>query len=579
MTITLVRLAFAGIRSRLLATGLTVLLAAAAAGTVVLVLEVGDTGRAPWARTFAAAHGAHVLANVPTREAAEALRSLDGVAESADPVPETTLRLEDGDGGEPLRVAGLSGTPAVNHPVATSGTAVPGPGVVLERSLARVLGLGVGDRVRLGGTGGREPLTVVGTAILPNQQRYPRANPGFAWVALETLDRLQPDRASWRWDEALRLGDPASAGTVAEAASAGAPPGTVSTETWQEQRGSALEEAAPLQLILSMYSVVLLAVVFAVVGILVGARVLEQSRELGLLKAVGLTPGQVTTVFVVESAVLGSVASVAGYAAGALLAPQVAGAFAETMVSPPARAADPSHLLVGGAPVVLVLVLSAWLAARRRTRASVLVALQAGQGRPPRRPLLASLPLRVPTYVGVRLFLAGRARVVLLTAAISLTGSVVVFALSMQAALDRRPAGEASDVPVELPALVYTLDAVLLLVAVVSLVAVALLSVRGRLRDFGILKSLGLTPREVAATVVSPFGLLAAVAGVVSLPVGVLLFRVVYAVSGGDGAPAPAPWSWLLPVPLATVLMVLLSTAAPARLAGRSPAARALRVE
>ena len=144
MTLTLVRLAFAGLRSRLLATVLTVLLAAAAAGTVVLVLEVRETGRDPWERTFAAAHGAHVLANVPTQGAAEALRSLDGVTESADPVPTTALELVTASGTEPLRVAGLSGTPTVNRPIATSGTADPGAGVVLERSFARVEGLETG---------------------------------------------------------------------------------------------------------------------------------------------------------------------------------------------------------------------------------------------------------------------------------------------------------------------------------------------------------------------------------------------------------------------------------------------------
>jgi len=47
MTRTLVRLAFSGIRSRILASTLTVLLAGAAAATVVLALEVGDTGRDP----------------------------------------------------------------------------------------------------------------------------------------------------------------------------------------------------------------------------------------------------------------------------------------------------------------------------------------------------------------------------------------------------------------------------------------------------------------------------------------------------------------------------------------------------
>ena len=583
MTLTLVRLAFAGLRSRLLATTLTVLLAGAAAGTLVLVLEVRDTGRDPWERTFAAAHGAHVLANLPTGEAAEALRSLDGVTESGEPQPQATLQLGTGTRDEPLLVAGLSGTPAVNRPIATSGTAEPGAGVVLERSLARVLGLEVGSRVVLSGPGGEEEIDVVGTAILPSQSRFPRSNPGVAWVERPVLERLQPDRSAWRWIEALRLGAPGSARAVADVVVRGAPPGTVSTATWQEQRDLALQEAAPLQLILSMYTVMLLAVVFAVVGVLVGARVLEQTREIGLLKAVGLTPRQVTAVFVIESAVLGLVAIVLGYAAGAALAPDLAGAMAETMVGAPTTAANPAHLVVAGVPVLLVLVVSTWVAARRRTRMSVFNALQSGRAMPPRRSLLTraarALPVGVPLHVGVRTFLAGRARAVLVTAAIALTGSAVVFALSMQAALDDRPAGEPSDVPAELPALVYSLDAVLLVVALTSLVAIALLSVRERLRDFGILKAVGLTPRQVASTLVSPFAVLAGVAGIVSVPVGLGLFVVVYSVSGGEGDPVLAPWAWLVLVPVGTVLLVLLATSVPARVATRSPVAQALRID
>jgi len=46
MTITLIRLAFAGIRSRILASALTILLCTASAATIVLALEVGATVRA-----------------------------------------------------------------------------------------------------------------------------------------------------------------------------------------------------------------------------------------------------------------------------------------------------------------------------------------------------------------------------------------------------------------------------------------------------------------------------------------------------------------------------------------------------
>jgi putative ABC transport system permease protein len=111
------------------------------------------------------------------------------------------------------------------------------------------------------------------------------------------------------------------------------------------------------------------------------------------------------------------------------------------------------------------------------------------------------------------------------------------------------------------------------------LVAIALLSVGERLRGFGILKTVGLTPRQVAVTLVSPFGVLAGVAGVLSVPAGLALYAAAYAAAGGEGDPVVARWSWLFLVPIGTVLLVLIAAAAPARFATRSPAVGALRFE
>ena len=87
MTAMLVRLAFAGIRSRLLASALTIAIAAAAVATIVLALEVRSSGIDPWQRTFAEANGAHVLAFVPSQADAVAIGELPGVTERSAPVP------------------------------------------------------------------------------------------------------------------------------------------------------------------------------------------------------------------------------------------------------------------------------------------------------------------------------------------------------------------------------------------------------------------------------------------------------------------------------------------------------------
>jgi ABC-type lipoprotein release transport system permease subunit len=584
MTATLVRLAFAGIPSRLLASVLTILLCSAAAATIVLALEVGATARDPWQRTFTAANGAHVLANVPSRADARAIAALPGVAERDEPVPIAATSVARSGGTDRLQLAGLPARPRVNTPVRTAGEELREEGIVLERSFADALGLEVGTPLRLAVAGGPIELPILGTAISPSQPRYPRSNPGLSWVTRATLERIEPDRSRWYWTQAIRLTNAAAAPAFAARATASLPAGSASVVTWEDQREEALRDAQPIGIILTTYTIVLLGVVFAVVAILVGARASAQHREIGLLKAVGLTPRQVTAVFALESAALGLIAVVIGFAIGALLAPRLAAPAAETMLGSPTTAANPWHLLVASIPILLVLIGSARSSTRRATRFSALHAIQAGTPAPaPRSRLVrtiarASLP--IPLALGLKDLLARRHRAIRLAGAIAVTGAAIVFAISMKASLDAQPTGEISDVPDELPVLVYTLDAVLLLITATTLVAIALLSVRERIRDYGILKTVGLTPREIASGLVGAHAAVALVAALVSIPLGIVLFRVVFGIAGGSSEDLViAPWWWLALVPIGTVLMVVAATSLPARLATRIPTADALRYE
>jgi putative ABC transport system permease protein len=582
MTLTLVRLAFAGLRSRLLASALTVLLCSAAAATIVLALEVGATVRDPWQRTFAEANGAHVLANVASAADADKIASLPGVAERDEPIPNANADVLGTT--DRLQLAGQASAPQVNTAIPIDGVAQPADGIVLERSFADALGLTVGTTLRLATTGNPVELTVVGTAVSPSQPRYPRRNPGLAWVSRATLERVQPDTGRWRWTEAVRLTDPAAAPDFAVRAAGAVPPSTAGFETWRDQRDSALQEAAPARLVLTTYTIVLLAVVFAVVAILVTARAGAQHREIGLLKAVGVTPRQITAVFALESAVLGLIAVVLGFATGVLLAPRLAASSVATMVGSPTIAMNPWHLLVAACPVLIVLIGSAASSARRATGFSVLQAIQSGSAAPASRSRLGRLigraALPVVLSLGLKDLVTRRHRAARLAGAIVVTGAAVVFALSMQASLDAQTAGEVSDVPRELPVLVYTLDAVLLLITVTTLIAVALLSVRDRVREYGVLKSVGLTPRQIASSLISAHVALATVAVILSIPVGIALYITVYGIAGGSSEDRViASWWSLALVPIGTILLVVLATTLPARLATQIPTAEALRYE
>ena len=584
MTTTLIKLAFAGTRSRLLASVLTVLLSSAAAATIVLALEVGATARDPWQRTFTAANGAHVLADVPSRADALAIAALPGVAERAEPVPSAFAPVASEGGKDRLQLAVPGAAPRVNAPVPTQGATPRDGGIVLERSFAEALGLQVGETLRLAGAAGPVDLRVVGTAISPAQPRYPRRNPGLAWVTRATLEQVEPDRSRWLWTQPIRLADPAAAAAFAARAAALVPPGAGLVETWEDQRANALRDAQPLTIILTTYTLVLLAVVSAVVAILVGARAAAQHREIGLLKAVGFTPRQVTAVFAIESAALGAIAVVIGFSVGTLLAPRLTAASADTLLGSPTTAPSAWHLAAAAVPVLLVLLAGARSSTRRSTRFSALTMMQAGAATPASRSRLAraldhaSLP--VPFSVGLKDLLGRRHRARRLAAAIAVTGAAIVFALSMQASLDAQPAGEVSDVPDELPVLVYTLDAVLLLITVTTLVAVALLSVRERVRDYGVLKAIGLTPGQIAASLVSAHAAVASIAAVLSIPIGIGLFVAAYNIAGGSSEDLViAPWWSLALVPVGAVITVVGATSLPARLATRIPTADALRYE
>ncbi len=124
----------------------------------------------------------------------------------------------------------------------------------------------------------------------------------------------------------------------------------------------------------------------------------------------------------------------------------------------------------------------------------------------------------------------------------------------------------------------------LLLVAVglVNLLATLLLVTKERARDFAIFKAVGLTPRGVLGVVNAGGAALGAIAIVVGIPLGLVIFRAVMtAMSPSEGTDiigVPGPFALALCVPFVLAVTVLAS-AVPGRAAARAPAAAVLRAE
>ncbi|MGZ6886637.1 MAG: ABC transporter permease [Acidimicrobiia bacterium] len=188
--------------------------------------------------------------------------------------------------------------------------------VAIDGGTARRYHFRVGDRIRILLTGAAEPFRVVGTLALGDREDL-----GFATVAA-----FDPDTAARAFD-ATGLADfvfvKAEPGTDVRALEhrlrVTAGPGL----TVRRSSGFAAELQQQVDDFLSLINDLLLG--FAGIGLLVGGFIIfntftilvaQRTRELGLLRAMGASGGQVVGSVLVEALVIGVIASVAGFFAG-----------------------------------------------------------------------------------------------------------------------------------------------------------------------------------------------------------------------------------------------------------------------
>ena len=127
--------------------------------------------------------------------------------------------------------------------------------------------------------------------------------------------------------------------------------------------------------------------------------------------------------------------------------------------------------------------------------------------------------------------------------------------------------------------IVWGLNVLLLLVIVANDLATTVLGVRERTRENGVLRAVGLTPREISGSVVGSQVVLAAVAVGAGIPFGMGLFVGVYRLASGAVDPALAPAWQVVAVAVAIIGVIALVALVPARAAARRPVIDALRHE
>jgi putative ABC transport system permease protein len=274
-------------------------------------------------------------------------------------------------GGTPVQVVGVDpgvlDGPIVTKVDAGSTETLANGQVVLPRNLARTLGVSVGGTLGLVTANGRHDLTV-GAVVAPNRQL------DAVVLFLPTFLRL----GGGTTDSTLYVEVAEGAATGQVRAAVLARLGDHPSVQVRDQQAYAESQRGPVAVIRAVIGMLLLlAVVIAVLGVVntLALGVVERTREIGLLRAVGMDRPQLRRMLQVEAIAISLLGAVLGLGVGVLFGSAVQSVMSE------------DGLAVLDLPVLQLLavllvsavvgVLAAVLPARRASRLDVLAAIGA----------------------------------------------------------------------------------------------------------------------------------------------------------------------------------------------------------
>jgi putative ABC transport system permease protein len=620
-----VRLAAADAHRHPLEAGLLLLAITAATATLGLGLALRGVTSDPYQRTRAATAGPDAvagLANVGPPSAArrsgpgpghETLYSNDmrpskrrtagfialvhaaGVVDHSGPYPVAWATLSHGTQTAGVAVEGRDETRArVDQPLATEGHWISGSDdAVVEAGYAQALGIHVGDRIRLNG----RRFTVVGLAVTAAAPNYPSVqnvlggspfpDPGLVWVRRAAARSLATRALPLSYLLDLKL-DP-SVGRDAPPGvqgvdlgggrvwHVGCPCSIVSANEILQQDAKLV---APEQRALTVGSWLLSLLAMASIMVLVGARMAEQERRVGQLKAVGATPVLVAAVLLLEHLGLALAAAGAGLLIGWLGAPLLTGPGAGLLGSTGAPSITLSGAVLVVALAIGVAAAATFVPTLRAARVSTIRAL-ADAARPPRRSsrlISLSMRLPIPLLLGLRLTARRPRRAILAALSIAVTVTTVVAVLTVHSHQELMTIAGFSSIDnprtdrIDRGLILVSIP--LLVLAAINALFIAWSTAIDARQPLAIARALGATPRQITVGLSSAQVIPALPGTILGIPAGIAL---VAALSHGDTTTAPT--AWLVAVFLGTLLAVAALSSIPAGLSARQPVADRLRTE
>ena len=591
----LFRLARQDIRHHFAQAVLLVVAIAVATATLTLAFALNGVNANPYQQTKAATNGPDVVAqsgNDPYTgvtspadlAALAALNHAKGVAVHSGPYP---IVGDTGPVGPVMRSADVvttvevegrqPGVAAVDQPKVTDGTWIRPGGVVAERSFAEAANLRLGQTITLNG----RPFRVVGFAVTAAFGGFPGMS--LMWATEATARSLATKADPLSYISNLKLSDASPRAVAAfvntHSTNNASSPFLTSWTAIAYGDGSFLRSD---QAVLLTGATLLGLLALASVAVLVGGRLAEGTRRVGLLKAVGGTPDLIAATFLAENLFLALVAAFVGVLAGWRAAPLISNPEADLVGSPGAPSLTLVTVVVALAVALVVALASTLVPAIRAARMSTVSALVDAPRLPRRRDSLIRLSrkLPVPALFGLRLVARRPRRAILSAASIAVAVMGLVAALAIHAAVDKKLAhfGRSGglvnpDIPrAEQVLTVLTISLVTL--AALTAVFTALATVLDARRASAVTLALGATPQQVRAGLAMTQVIPALPGAILGLPLGLGLFKV--AAHGLSGLP---PVLWLVAAVLGTVFVVAALTSIPARIGLRRPVAEMLQTD
>jgi len=303
---------------------------AVAATLLTLALSTLMNLGGPYDRIFEEVNGAHLwLFFKPGRAATtdiHQIESLPGVAGSTgwQYSYDTQARIHDARVWVTLRVVPLE-QPTIHRYYLLDGRAIlpNAREIMAEKFFVDTYKMRVGDTITITRSDGRDVnLPVIGSAYDVMYDTYRSDQSPYLYVSESTLISLFPDKAAWGRSLGLRLSDPEKVNEVLAEVEAMRSLKFIESHTdWQDVKESAIFEGQLASVFLIAFSLFAILATVLIILSVVSSTILSQIKQIGILKALGFTGGQILLLYTGQYTVLSLIGTALGFALGLALAP------------------------------------------------------------------------------------------------------------------------------------------------------------------------------------------------------------------------------------------------------------------